>query len=195
MNANIFVDTNVLVYRRDSEQGEKQALARAWMERLWARRSGRLSFQVLQEYYVTVTAKLSPGLDSESARSDVRSLLSWHPITVDKRVLEGAWVIQDHYQLSWWDALIVAAAQVADCRFLLTEDLQDGQELGEVRVVSPFKNSPESVIASCQGSCSFFRIQLIWALATKLGCWVEARSFAAGPESLSDHLLLLGSLA
>ena len=147
MNANIFVDTNVLVYRRDSEQGEKQALARAWMERLWARRSGRLSFQVLQEYYVTVTAKLSPGLDSESARSDVRSLLSWHPITVDKRVLEGAWVIQDHYQLSWWDALIVAAAQVADCRFLLTEDLQDGQELGEVRVVSPFKNSPESVIA------------------------------------------------
>ena len=49
--------------------------------------------------------------------------------------------------------------------------------------------------SSCQGSCSFFRIQLIWALATKLGCWVEARSFAAGPESLSDHLLLLGSLA
>ncbi len=145
MSATIFVDTNVLVYRRDANQGEKQARARAWMERLWARRIGRLSFQVLQEYYVTVTAKLSPGLDSESARSDVRSLLSWHPITIDRRVMEGAWVIQDHYRLSWWDALIVAAAQVADCRFLLTEDLQDGQELGEVRVVSPFKNSPESL--------------------------------------------------
>ncbi|MEE9183234.1 MAG: PIN domain-containing protein [Acidimicrobiia bacterium] len=146
MPATIFVDTNVLVYRRDAGQGEKQARAEAWMERLWAGRNGRLSYQVLQEYYVTVTSKLSPGLDPESARNDVRSLLAWHPVTVDAGVVEGAWVIQDRYGLSWWDALIVAAAQVADCRFLLTEDLQDGQELGEVRVVSPFSNSPESVM-------------------------------------------------
>jgi len=147
MSATIFVDTNVLVYRRDSGQGKKQARANAWMEQLWARRAGRLSFQVLQEYYVTVTAKLSPGLDAESARNDVGSLLAWHPIAVDQRVMDGAWLLQDHYQLSWWDALIVAAAQVADCRFLLTEDLQDGQDLGDVRVVSPFKNPPQDVMA------------------------------------------------
>lgn len=147
MTATIFVDTNVLVYRRDSAQGEKQAQAEAWMERLWAARSGRLSYQVLQEYYVTVTSKLKPGLDAVSARNDVRSLLAWHPVTVDAGVVEAAWVIQDRYQLSWWDALIVGAAQVANCRLLLTEDLQDGQELGEVRVVSPFNNSPESVLS------------------------------------------------
>ena len=147
MTATIFVDTNVLVYRRDSAQGEKQAQAEAWMERLWAARSGRLSYQVLQEYYVTVTSKLKPGLDAESARNDVRSLLAWHPVTVDAGVVEAAWVIQDRYQLSWWDALIVAAAQVANCRFLLTEDLQEGQELGEVRVVSPFNTSPESALS------------------------------------------------
>ena len=147
MTATIFVDTNVLVYRRDAAQGEKQALAEAWMERLWSERNGRLSYQVLQEYYVTVTSKLKPGLEAESARNDVRALLAWHPVTVEAGVVEAAWVIQDRYQLSWWDALIVAAAQVADCQFLLTEDLQDGQELGEVRVVSPFSNSPESILS------------------------------------------------
>jgi predicted nucleic acid-binding protein len=120
MLATIFVDTNVLVYRRDAGQGEKQARAEAWMERLWAGRNGRLSYQVLQEFYVTVTSKLSPGLDPESARNDVRSLLAWHPVTVDAGVVESAWVIQDRYGLSWSDALIVAAAQVADCRFLLS---------------------------------------------------------------------------
>jgi predicted nucleic acid-binding protein len=144
MSATIFVDTNVLVYRRDAGQGEKQAQAEAWMERLWTERNGRLSYQVLQEYYVTVTSKLRPGLDAASARNDVRSLLAWHPLTVDAGVIEGAWVIQDRYRLSWWDALIVAAAQVADCRFLLTEDLQDGQKLGEVRVLNPFDHSPEA---------------------------------------------------
>jgi predicted nucleic acid-binding protein len=146
MTETIFVDTNVLVYRRDSAQGEKHAQAQNWMERLWAERCGRLSYQVLQEYYVTVTSKLKPGLDSESARNDVRSLLAWHPVTVDAGVVESAWVIQDRYQLSWWDALIVAAAQVANCRFLLTEDLQEGQELGRVRVVNPFNVSPGSVM-------------------------------------------------
>ena len=69
---------------------------------------------------------------------------------------------------------------------------QQMQFLLSIKTVFP---SSPYLDSSCQGSCSFFRIQLIWALATKLGCWVEARSFAAGPESLSDHLLLLGSLA
>lgn len=147
MSAIVFVDTNVLVYRRDAGRGEKQAAATAWMERLWTARNGRLSYQVLQEFYVTVTSKLQPGLDAESARNDVRSLLAWQPVRVDVRVLEGAWAMQDRYRLSWWDALIVAAAQTANCRFLLTEDLHDGQELGEVRVVNPFRHSPENVIS------------------------------------------------
>lgn len=145
MGATVFVDTNILVYRRDAGQGEKQARADAWMERLWAERNGRLSYQVLQEYYVTVTSKLRPGLDAESARNDVRSLLAWHPISVDAGVVEAAWVLQDRYKLSWWDSLIVAAAQVADCRVLLSEDLQDGQELGQVRVVNPFQHAPETL--------------------------------------------------
>jgi len=77
----------------------------------------------------------------------VRSLLAWGPLPVDARTVETAWAIQDRYSLSWWDALIVSAAQVADCRLLLSEDLQDGQEFGGLRVVNPFRTSPSSLTA------------------------------------------------
>jgi predicted nucleic acid-binding protein len=60
MSAKVFVDTNVLVYCRDASEPKKQAQNSAWMAALWKQRTGRLSFQVLQEYYVTVTSKLSP---------------------------------------------------------------------------------------------------------------------------------------
>ena len=116
-----------------------------WLSNLWNLRTGRLSFQVLQEFYVTVTDKLTPGLDHETARLDVRLLLSWQPVPVDARVIEGAWHLQDRYHLSWWDALIVSASQVADCRYLLTEDLQEGQKFGHVRVINPFHISPEAL--------------------------------------------------
>ena len=145
MTGPIFVDTNVIVYSRDRSEPLKQKRAMAWMAELWKTRNGRLSFQVLQEFYVIVALKLKPGLDRESARRDVRSLLSWHPVPMDDRVMEGAWVIQDRYKLSWWDSLVVSASQVAGCRFLLSEDLQDGQDLGNVQVVDPFKNSPQDL--------------------------------------------------
>ncbi len=145
MTGPIFVDTNVLVYSRDASEPRKQKQAMAWMEELWTTRNGRLSFQVLQEFYVTVTLKLKPGLDREAARRDVRSLVSWHPVATDDRVVEGAWVIQDRYTLSWWDSLIVSAAQVADCLFLLSEGLQEGQHLGNVQIVNPFKSSPQEL--------------------------------------------------
>ena len=69
MSDNIFVDTNVLVYSRDASEPEKQPLAMAWMKHLWENRTGRLSFQVLQEFYVTVVFKLDPGLEPENART------------------------------------------------------------------------------------------------------------------------------
>ncbi|MBI4472320.1 MAG: PIN domain-containing protein [Acidobacteria bacterium] len=138
----VFVDTNVLVYCRDASETRKQAQAANWMERLWATRAGRLSFQVQHEYYTTVTQKLSPGLETGLARQDVRNLLSWQPISADRATLEGAWALQDRYQLSWWDALIVAAAEAGACRLLLSEDLSDQRQFGTVRVIDPFKHDP-----------------------------------------------------
>ena len=116
------------------------------MTHLWHEKSGRLSFQVLQEFYITVTGKLDPGLPTEIARTDVRSLMSWQPLAASAPILERAWTIQDRYGLSWWDALIVSAAHTAECRYLLTEDLQDKQDLGHVQVINPFHFLPEMLI-------------------------------------------------
>ena len=145
MTATVFVDTNVLVYSRDASEPQKQEQALAWMTHLWQTRTGRLSFQVLQEFYVTVTTKLDPGMDARHARREVRSLLPWRPVPVDSQVIEGAWATQDRYKLSWWDSLIVSAAQVADCQYLLTEDLRSGQKFGAVQVVNPFHHPPPSL--------------------------------------------------
>ena len=145
MTAKVFVDTNVLVYSRDASEPQKQELALAWMAHLWRTRTGKLSYQVLEEFYLTVTAKLQPGLNPVNARRDVRSLLAWQPIVVNARVLENAWLVQDSYQISWWDALVVSAAQLDDCRYLLTEDLPEKQKFGSLRVINPFHVEPTSL--------------------------------------------------
>ncbi len=150
MTGPVFVDTNVLVYERDSSEPRKQPRANAWVRYLWETRTGRLSYQVLQELYVTVVNKLDPGLPASEARRLVRDLVNWRPVQIDLRVLEGAWQAHDRYALSWWDALIVAAAQATDCRVLLTEDLQHGQRFDRVEVVNPFESpseSPEEILS------------------------------------------------
>jgi len=138
MTGPVFVDTNVLVYARDASEPAKQRSAEEWMRRLWQERSGRLSFQVLNEYYSVVTTKLSPGLEPEIARRDVLALCAWQPVVCSERVLSSAWSVQDRFSLSWWDALVVAAAQAAGCAELLTEDLQNGQSFDGLVVVNPF---------------------------------------------------------
>jgi predicted nucleic acid-binding protein len=136
-----FVDTNLLVYARDSTVPTKQRQAHRWLRHLWRARAGRLSFQVLQEYYVTVTAKLTPGLRPEDARDDVRALYAWEPLPTDDVVIEGAWRIQDRYGFSWWDSLIVSAAQLLNCDYLLTEDLRRDQSVEGVTIIDPFAPS------------------------------------------------------
>lgn len=138
MTDRVFVDTNVLVYARDFGEPAKQPAAAFWMSYLWASRRGALSFQVLQEFYVTVTQKLKPAVPAEVARREIRRLTSWGPVTLDAAVVEGAWRVQDRYSLSFWDALIISACQVAGCPELLTEDLADGENYAGVRVINPF---------------------------------------------------------
>ena len=139
MTAAVFVDTNVLVYARDSRDAARQARAGAWLAHLWRTESGRLSTQVLSEYYATMTRKLVPGLTRDEAWQHVQSLLLWRPRPVDEHLLARAQELDRRHRLSWWDSLIVAAAQLEDCAVLLTEDLQDGATFGEVTVRSPFK--------------------------------------------------------
>ena len=81
----VFVDTNVLVYARDRSEADKQRRAAEWMANLWETGLGRLSFQVIQEYYVTLTSKLDPPRSTEDAREDVTALGAWNPVGIDQR--------------------------------------------------------------------------------------------------------------
>ena len=137
-----FVDTNIFVYRRDRNAGEKQRAADAWIRFLWRSERGRISTQVLSEYYVTVTQKLIPGLPREQARAEVVELSSWGPLALSVAVVIRALEIQDRFQLSYWDSLIAAAAQVSGCRVLLSEDLQDGLDIEGTVVQNPFLYAP-----------------------------------------------------
>lgn len=143
MTETVFVDTNVLIYTRDAEDRIKQQRALFWMRELWAGSRGRLSFQVLQEYFAKLIRK-KPELRDE-ARADILDLLAWHPVVINGALLERAWRIQDRYRLSFWDSLIVAAAKAASCRWLLTEDLQPDQTLDGVTVINPFLRAPDQL--------------------------------------------------
>lgn len=145
MSGSVFVDTNVLVYARDASESGKQPRAAEWMQRLWQERTGRMSMQVLQEYYVVVTQKLDPGLPRTAAHADIRLLQAWQPISTDVALLEAGWDFQQRHQLSFWDAMIVAAAVRVGAAFLLTENLQDGQEFSGTRVLNPFLHAPASI--------------------------------------------------
>ena len=143
MTALVFVDTNVLLYAVDAAVPEKQRAAAAWRAALWRSRRGRISYQVLQEFYVQALRKNPKRADL--AQAEVRDLFAWEPIAVDADVIQGASGLQARFSLSFWDASIVAAAQALQCRFLLTEDLSHGQDLGGVRVVNPFRIAPSAL--------------------------------------------------
>ena len=148
MTAPVFVDTNVLLYARDAGETGKQPRAAAWLEYLWREQLGRTSIQVLSEYYVDMTGKLSPGLAPDEAWDDVQALLTWHPQAVDDVLLRRGREVEVRYRLSWWDSLVVGAAQLQGCTVLLTEDLQDGAVFGGVAVRSPFTLAIEEAAAT-----------------------------------------------
>lgn len=145
MTALHFVDTNVLVCRHDRDEPDKQAQAQRLLEALWRSRTGRLSTQVLNEFYAVVTRKLPTPVAAEIARREIRQLHTWRPVGVTAELYETAWEIEDRFGFSWWDALIVAAAREARCELLLTEDLQDGQDLGALVVMNPFAHELEEL--------------------------------------------------
>ncbi|MGH8150449.1 MAG: PIN domain-containing protein [Steroidobacteraceae bacterium] len=138
MSAAVFVDSNVLVYARQANEPVKQPLAAQWLERLWRDQLGRTSVQVLGEAYVTLTRKINPALAAADAWGYVSTLFAWDPQPVDEAVARRARDIEQRHRISWWDSLIVSAAQLQNCAMLLSEDMQDGARFGSTVVRSPF---------------------------------------------------------
>lgn len=131
-----FVDANVFLYVRDARDPRKQARAAQWIDALWESRLGRTSVQAISEVYAAATRKL--GIQSDAAWHYVERYFSWNPQPVDEALLRRTRENERRYRLSWWDSMIVAAAQAQGCVVLLTEDLHDRAVLGTVTVRNPF---------------------------------------------------------
>ena len=133
----VFVDTNILVYAHDADAGLKRQRALEKLGQLWQEDTGRLSVQVLQEFYTSVTSKLATRVARSTAREVVSAYGAWvrEPTTPD--TVLRATDIAELAQISFWDALIVASAEQAGAAQLLSEDLNDGQTVAGIKVVNP----------------------------------------------------------
>lgn len=139
----VFVDTHVLLYAVDDTDLAKQQRARQWIEACWLRRCGRLSTQVLNEFYANARKRFASAISAGDARAEVRRYQQWKPWVIDQATIETAWAAESRYQINYWHALMVAAAQHQGCTLLLTEDLQHDQRIDKLRILNPFLVGPE----------------------------------------------------
>ena len=137
MSDRVFVDSNILIYAHDLEAGGKHGRAADLVRSLWERRSGVLSTQVLQEFYVNVTKKIPHPLDRSTARDIARNYSLWQTEVIEPADVFRASEIEETNQISFWDALIVAAAAKSGAATLLSEDLADGQTIAGVLIQNP----------------------------------------------------------
>ena len=131
-----FVDTNILLYANAPDQGQKHELAKELLTRLWTDGNGVISTQVLQEFFVNLSKRRSTPLEPATARAAVENLLTWTVIVNDGRSVLDAIDIQMRYRLSFWDALILQAAERAGAATLYSEALNE-QRYGDVQVINP----------------------------------------------------------
>ena len=141
MSDKFFVDTNILVYAHDRSMGVKHERARLLIERLWNSGSGVLSTQVLQELCVNLRRKSAHPLSFEQMLRLLQDYLSWDIVVNTADSIIEALGIERRYSISFWDALIIQAAETSGATVVYSEDLADGQSYGLLRVINPFTTS------------------------------------------------------
>lgn len=138
MRDNIFLDTNILVYAHDLDAGDKHDVAAKIIYQLWESKNGVLSTQVLQEFYVTLTKKMPRPLNKMATRKILKEYFSWQMVINDLQIIFQASEIEEAYNISFWDALIVSAAYSKNVATILTEDLNHGQYIEGIFIKNPF---------------------------------------------------------
>ena len=138
MNGSVFLDTNILVYANDSADPRKQQTARTLIKDALRAENGVISVQVLNEFWVTVTRKIRKPLSLSTARQEAELFALMTVVDLDVVLFYDALRIGQLYDISHWDAGIVAAAETAGCTTLYSEDLNAGQKYANVTVVNPF---------------------------------------------------------
>jgi predicted nucleic acid-binding protein len=134
--ADVFLDTNVLVYAFDTADEAKRQRALAV---LGEHPNAVISTQVLLEWFTIVTRKLTPPMPGADATAVMESLTRLDVVPADAELTLRAARTAVEAQLSIWDAMVIEAAAIAGCTTILTEDLNEGQTIRGVRVVNPFR--------------------------------------------------------
>jgi predicted nucleic acid-binding protein len=138
MQDRVFVDTNILIYAHDLDSGTKNKKASRLLFNLWEAGTGILSIQVLQEFYVNITRKIPSPLSKSTARGIISNYSAWHVELNNPQTLLHASEIEERYQLSFWDSLIIASAYQSGADKILTEDLNHGQSIEGIVIENPF---------------------------------------------------------
>jgi predicted nucleic acid-binding protein len=132
-----FVDTNILVYAHDRSKGAKHSRARALIEELWNSGLGVISTQVLQELCVNLRRKCDPPLSADETRSLIQDYSGWDVVVNTPESVLQALELESQHRISFWDALILQAAESAGAEILYSEDLSHRQRYGTIRVINP----------------------------------------------------------
>jgi len=141
MNDKAFVDTNILVYAHDRVSGNKNNRAKALIENLWSTGCGVISTQVLQEACINLRRKSANPLTVKETQSLIEDYMKWEIVVNTPTSVIEALANETRYQISFWDALILHAAESAGAAILHSEDFSNGQIYGSVRVVNPLTDS------------------------------------------------------
>jgi len=132
----VFLDTNVLIYADDSNAGAKRDVARKVISQHMKDSTGVISTQVLQEYFVVATKKL--GIDARIVQKKMELLENFEVVTIRFDMIHEAIGLHRLEPVSFWDALIITAAQSANCQMLVSEDLNAGQKISGIEIYNPF---------------------------------------------------------
>ena len=138
MSDKSFLDTNILVYAYDRSQPEKQATAQALLTQGIERENAVLSSQVLGEFFVVVTRRIQTPIPADEAGQLIDFFSILPVVEVDLKLVKRAISVHKELQISYWDSLIVSAAERAGCQKILSEDLNAGQTYHGVEVENPF---------------------------------------------------------
>lgn len=140
-NARCFIDTNLLIYADSGDQPAKQRAALTLLKQLRINFTGVLSTQVLNEYCNVALNKLR--LPHADIRQQLHFWRQFEVIQVTPSIIEAALDLHETRSLSYYDALVVAAAQTSGCTVLYSEDMNAGELIGGLRIVNPFVGGVE----------------------------------------------------
>ena len=134
-----FLDTNILIYQMDNREIVKQKKSRELVRALVQRHEAVISTQILQEFYVACTAKLK--VKPVLVKGMIHGFQNMEVVTIGSDLINEAIDTSIQYQISFWDSLVVVSAESAKCQYLVTEDLNEGQVIRNVKIQNPMKSN------------------------------------------------------